>query len=407
MTLQKQWMFKRLLAVALAAGLGGLIGLPVAARAQSVPQAQLEEALAATMRRYDAPGGVLLLSGPDGPPQIAAAGLAERAQRRPVKPDTRFHVASTGKMMTAVAVLQLVQEGKIALDSPVLPLIDLPGAARLANIASATVGDLLSHRSGLPDCLRNAKTPNPRHPNPRWTAAEALTSAPCGAASKPGVHAYSNTNFILLGRIVEKMDRRPLAESLAARVFRPAGMTATTLGANWTGTNRAETNLAHGYRAAAKKGGKREDASAYAYSSPLGDAPVTTTAADLDRFMTALFRRPGLLLRPEMLAAMLEDRAGEESDDGYGYGVAVEDSDWGKKYGHPGRLAGFRCEAWHFPEQDRTIILILNGDENGPDDVGVRLARALLPPPPPPAAPPPDSLILAAPPPDSPEPKEK
>jgi D-alanyl-D-alanine carboxypeptidase len=390
MALHKQWIFKRLLAAALAVGLGGLMELPAPARAQLVPQAQLEEALAVTMRRYDAPGGVLLLSGPEGPPQIAAAGLADQAQRRPVKPDTRFHVASTGKMMTAVAILQLVQEGKVTLDSPVVPLVDLPGAARLPNIATATVGDLLSHRSGLPDCLRNAKTPNPRHPNPRWTAAEALTSAPCGVPTKPGVHAYSNTNFILLGHIVEKLDRRSLAESLAARVFRPAGMTATTLGANWTGTNRAEANLAHGYRAAAKKGGKREDASAYAYSSPLGDAPVTTTAADLDHFMTALFRRPGLLLRPETLEAMLEDRAGEESDDGYGYGVAVEDSDWGKKYGHSGRLAGFRCEAWHFPDVNRTIILILNGDENSPDDVGIQLASVLLPLPPPPLTRPPE-----------------
>ncbi len=385
MTTPTQRIFKRLLAAVLATGFVGLTGLPTTARAQLIPQAQLEEALAATMRRYDAPGGVLLLSGPDGPPQIAAAGLAERAQRRPVTPNTRFHVASTGKMMTAVAALQLVQEGKIALDSPVLPLVNLPGAARLPNIATATVGDLLSHRSGVPDCLRNAKTPNPRHPNPHWTAAEALTSAPCGNPTKPGSYAYSNTNFILLGRIVEKLDGRPLADSLTARIFRPAGMTATTLGAN-----RAEATLAHGYRPAAKRGAERLDASLYAYSSPLGDAPVTTTAADLDRFMTALFRRPGLLLRPETLAAMLEDRAGDESDEGYGYGIAVEDSDWGKKYGHPGRLAGFRCEAWHFPEANRTIILILNGDENSPDDVGIRLASALLPPPPPPAILPPE-----------------
>jgi len=53
-------------------------------------------------------------------------------------------------------------------------------------------------------------------------------------------------------------------------------------------------------------------------------------------------------------------------------------------------LAGFRCEAWRFPDANRTIILILNGDENGPDDVGIRLASALLPPPPPPAILPPE-----------------
>lgn len=357
-------------------------------------QAQLDETLTGLLQRYGAPGGVLLLSGPDGPPQIAAAGLAEVSGRHPakqrlVRPDTRFHIASTGKMMTAVAVLQLVEEGKLALDSPVMPLIDLPGAARLLHITTATVGDLLSQRSGLPDCLRNAKTPVPRHPNPRWTVEEALTKSPCGSPTTPGQYAYSNTNFLLLGRIIEKIDRRSLAASLTARIFRRAGMTATTLGAALT-----EGNLAHGYQMPVKKGRPRVDSSAYAYSSPLGDAPVTTTAADLDRFLTALFRQPGRLLRPETLAAMVEDRAGEENDEGYGFGLVVEDSDWGKKLGHPGRLGGFRCEAWYFPEADRTIILILNGDENGRDDVGLRLAHALLPPPP---APPSESLPSAAP----------
>ncbi|MFD1627419.1 serine hydrolase domain-containing protein [Azospirillum griseum] len=355
----------------------------------AVTQAQFDEALAAQLRRYGAPGGVLLVSGPDGPPQIAAAGVAElpkasASKPRPVRPDTRFHIASTGKMMTAVAVLQLVEEGKLSLDSPVMPLIGLPGAARLPHLATATVGDLLSQRSGIPDCLRNAKTPVPRHPSPRWTVEEALTKSPCGTPTTPGQYAYSNTNFLLLGRIIEKLDRRPLAESLNARIFRPAGMTATTLGAALS-----EVNLAHGYQAAVKKGRPRVDSSAYAYSSPLGDAPVTTTITDLDRFMSALFRQPGRLLRPETLAAMVEDRAGEENDEGYGFGLVVEDSDWGKKLGHPGRLGGFRCEAWHYPEVNRTILLILNGDENGRDDVGLRLAHALLPPPP---APPPDTL---------------
>ncbi len=367
--------------------------------APAVTQAQLDETLAAQLRRYGAPGGVLLLSGPDGPPQIAAAGLAElpknpAAKPRPVRPDTRFHIASTGKMMTAVAVLQLVEEGKLALDSPVMPLIGLPGAARLPHIATATVGDLLSQRSGIPDCLRNAKTPVLRHPSPRWTVEEALTRSPCGNPTTPGQYAYSNTNFLLLGRIIEQIDRRSLAESLNARIFRPAGMTATTLGAALN-----EANLAHGYQAAVKKGRPRVDSSAYAYSSPLGDAPVTTTITDLDRFMTALFRQPGRLLRPETLAAMVEDRAGEENDEGYGYGLVVEDSDWGKKLGHPGRLGGFRCEAWHYPEADRTILLILNGDENGRDDVGLRLAHALLPPAPPPETVPDTALSV---PPDTP-----
>lgn len=329
--------------------------------------------LAELLRRYDAPGCVLAVSGPDGAVRIAAAGLADRTRRRPVTPETRFHIASAGKMMTAVAVLQLVQSGTLTLDTPVARLIDLPGAGRLANLGTATVGDLLSHRSGIPDCLRNAPALSARHPSPRWTAAEALTEAPCGDPTKRGAYAYSNTNFILLGRILEQSDGVGLAASLEARIFRPAGMTATSLGGD-----PESPGTAHGYRAP-KPDGSRADASLYAYSSPLGDAPVTTTAGDLERFMTALFRRPGLLLDPATLQAMLVDRAGD-ADDGYGYGIMVEDSDFGPKYGHPGRLAGFRTEAWYYPTPDRVTILIMNGDENTDDDVGLLLARRLLAP---------------------------
>ncbi|MGF7173955.1 serine hydrolase domain-containing protein [Azospirillum doebereinerae] len=346
-----------------------LAGAPGAVAAEETTGA----ALAGLLRRYDAPGGVLALSGPDGILRIAAAGLADRARGIPVTPDTRFHIASTGKMMTAVAVMQLVQAGRLALSDPALPLVDLPGAERLANLGTATVADLLSHRSGIPDCLRNAAASSARHPSPRWTVAEALTEAPCGPPTKPGAYVYSNTNYMLLGRIVERMDGTGLAEALEARIFRPAGMTATSLGAD-----PADPAVAHGYRAP-KPDGSRADASLYAYSSPLGDAPVTTTAGDLERFMTALFRRSGLLLDPALLREMLVDRAGD-AEDGYGYGIMVEDSDFGPKHGHPGRLAGFRTEAWYYPERDSVVILIMNGDENTDDDVGLLLARKLLAP---------------------------
>ena len=350
--------------------LGLLLGLTVPILPSRAADGTLDETLAFLLRRYRAPGGVLLLSGPDGGVRLAAAGAADRARGRPVTPDTRFHIASTGKMLTAVAVLQLVQAGRLGLGDPVLPLIDLPAAGRLANLATATVEDLLTHRSGIPDCLRNSVV-TVVHPTPRWTAAEALTEAPCGAPTRKGDYAYSNTNFILLGRIVERLDGRPLADSFAERIFRPAGMVATTLGAD-----PDAPDVAHGYRAP-KPDGSRVDASLFAYSSPLGDAPVTTTAGDLERFMTALFRRPGRLLDPALVQAMLVDRAGE-AEDGYGYGIMVEDSDWGAKYGHPGRLAGFRSEAWYFPERDSVVILLLNGDENTDDDVGRLLAGALL-----------------------------
>ena len=343
-----------------------LSALPLPAGAESA-----SAVLDGVLRRYDIPGGVLLVSRPEGR-EVAAAGIADLRSRRPVTEQTRFHVASTGKMLTAVAVLRLVQDGRIALNDPASELVDHPDAARLPNLKGATLADLLAHLSGIPDCLRNSRSVTDKHPSPRWTADEGFRFAPCRSPTKPGEHAYSNTNYILLGHILERIDRQPFAEALAARVLRPAGMEDTTVGAD-----PDDPRVARGYRRPNDKG-VRADASLYAYSSPLGDAPVTTTAADLERFGNALFRTPGALLDPALLRDMVADRAGDDTDEGYGYGVVVEHSDWGPRWGHAGRYAGFRAEFWYFPERDSLIVLLLNGDENTDDDVGAMVARRLF-----------------------------
>ncbi len=340
----------------------------VAARAETVADHVLREIL----QRYGAPGGVLLVSGPDRR-ELAVAGVADRRSGRPVTPDTRFHIASTGKMLTAVATLSLVQDGRIALSDPALPLVGHPDAGRLANLDRATVADLLDHRSGVPDCLRNSATVTQRHPGPRWTAEEVIRLAPCRGPTPPGRYAYSNTNYILLGHILERVDGRPFADAFARRVLEPAGMDSTSLGADPN-----DPRVARGYRSP-DAAGNRADASLYAYSSPLGDAPVTTTAADLERFAFALFRQPGRLLAPEMVGAMVEDRSAED-EEGYGYGVVVEHSDWGPRWGHSGRYAGFRSELWYYPQHDTLTVLMMNGDENTDDDVGDLIARPFFTP---------------------------
>ncbi|WP_431861849.1 serine hydrolase domain-containing protein [Azospirillum sp.] len=339
--------------------------LPVSARADA--DAILRELLA----RYAAPGGVLLVSSADRR-DLAVAGVADLRSKRPVTAQTRFHVASVGKMLTAVAVLRLVQEGRAALSDPAAALVGHPAAVRLTNLEGATLADLLAHRSGVPDCLRNSALVSAVHPGPRWTAEEVIESAPCRKPTPPGAYAYSNTNYILLGHILERIDGKPFAEALAERVLRPAGMADTSVGADPN-----DPGVAHGYRRPDARG-VRSDASVVAYASPLGDAPVTTTAADLERFANALFRAQGTLLLPDLVKEMVTDRAGEDTDEGYGYGIVVEESDWGPRWGHAGRYAGFRAEFWYFPKRDTLLVLMMNGDENTDDDVGALIAERVF-----------------------------
>jgi D-alanyl-D-alanine carboxypeptidase len=326
-------------------------------------QVRVQEALEATVAGFRTPGGVLLVAGPDQREFAAAAGFANLERRIAMTVEHRLHIASVGKMITAAAVLSLVQEGRLALWSPVLPLLATANAERLSHIERATISDLLSHHSGIADCFRNSGPVTAAHPDLHWSAEEVIRLAPCRSPGTRGVFDYSNTNFILLGRVLEVACGCSFAEALGARVLRPAGMSATSVGAD-----PADATLAHGYRRPDGRG-LRRNASLYAWSSPLGDAPITTTASDLHRFLSALLIQRNGLLEPAMVRAMITNRVNPDPADpdpdtseGYGLGIEVEGTAWGPKLGHSGRLAGFSAEAWLFPVQEAIIILLLNGD---------------------------------------------
>ncbi|CAK0745934.1 D-alanyl-D-alanine carboxypeptidase [Azospirillaceae bacterium] len=327
-------------------------------QAESAPLSPTQAALNEILERYRLPGGVLLVSTPTSR-NIAAAGLADIGRKIPITPDTRFHSASAGKMVTATAILQMIQEERLALTDLAMPLLAIPEAARLANLADATIDDLITHHSGIPDCFRNSVVMTSRHPSPVWSAVDVLREAHCREPSTAGEFEYSNTNFIILGHIIEILDKRSFAEALTERVLKPAGMTSTTVA-----VDASDPRLARGYRRPDSQG-KRKDASLYAWSSPLGDAPITTTAEDLEKFLKALLSPGGSLLKPETVKDMIANRLEPDDDDddeGYGLGIEVEKTEWGTKIGHSGRLGGFSAEAWHYPAANVFIVLLVNGD---------------------------------------------
>ncbi|CAA7614838.1 Beta-lactamase class C and other penicillin binding protein [Candidatus Terasakiella magnetica] len=322
--------------------------------------ADLHSALTEVTARFQFPGALLLVSGPDGI-ETATTGLADLATQTPVTENTRFHVASVGKILTAVATLQMVETGGLSLDDPVRPFLNPREAERLTHVETATIAQLLSHTSGIPDCLRNASFSTPEHPGISWTASEALRQGRCRPATPPGSYVYSNSNYILLGHILEQRDGGDLAEILERRVLTPLGMADST-----AMVSPSDPRLAHGYRRPGPQG-ERKDASLLAWSSRLGDAPLTTTARDLERFFSSLFRPGQRLLSPDMLLAMTVER-GKDEDEGYGWGLQRVATDVGIRYGHSGRFAGFSAEAWYYPDKDRIIILLANGDEHTEDE---------------------------------------
>lgn len=363
--------------------LGGcLLALPaLAASADACLQAQL-----ATQPEFT--GVVLVRQG--GQQRVAAQGQAD-AVGGALRADARFNIGSVNKMFTAVAVVQLVAQGKLALDEPVGRWVE--GLA--PPVAAVTLRQLLTHSGGLGNFVR-----------PENLAALQKASAlgeqmalvdDVRPQFEPGSRfRYSNTGFLLLGRAVERASGQPFAAYLQAQVFNPAGMTQTSLdpeqptraatgftrlpewvpGAGPTGPvgpppTGPGPRLGPGAPAAGAlpppfpqpSGPLRPAAESALPGSPAGSA--YSTVADLARFFDAL--EAGKLVPADWVKQMTGAQinasppsAAAALQYGLGFGVSRWQGHLG--FGHNGGAPGVNAEAVRYPEDDALIVVLANRD---------------------------------------------
>ncbi len=320
------------------------------------------------------PGAVLLISGPDGR-QIATAGVANLKTQEPVTEHTRFYIASSGKLVTAVAALQLIEENKVKLKEPVFKWVkDIGGIRDLRNIRSVTVEQLLKHRSGLAEYFADGFGEDADdNRTKRYSAEESLAFAYGEDPEfKPGAeYGYSNTNYVLLGSLIERADNTSYAKSVQQRIFNRVGMASTSIGARPT-----ESGLAHGYEF---ERNRPQDVSYTGWNAITGDGAVVTTVGDYEAFMNALFHG-SKLLSASMVERMCQAQE-EEPDSGYGMGCSHADTPWGVAWGHDGSITGFNSETWYIKRLGITVVFFTNGDfQSEEPDVLVRAVRAYLKP---------------------------
>ena len=346
------WLIRQVSAVLVASTLSLVLSLSAPAHAQP-DAASLQALLDSEVRRQHLPGAVLSVRGPEIDLTLVS-GVLNRRTGALVTPNSRFYIASTGKMMTAVAVLQLVDEGRIALDQTVASVLVSAGAlTRLPNWRSVRVEQLLNHTSGMPDYFDDNYQEAAVKDRRLLADVEHALSDLMGEQpnAKPGaVYEYSNTNYALLGLILERVDNADLATVLERRIFAPADMTGTSVGAD---PGESTVASAHGTR-----GRPSANDNLIAYESRLGDGPVTTTGPDLGRFFAALLREEKLL-KPATLQRMLRSSPREPK---YGLGIEIDSTDWGPCYGHSGSVTGFNAEAWFYSARQTSIIFLTNGE---------------------------------------------
>lgn len=256
------------------AGAGGLTG----------PAARIDQVLAAAYPPGEpgaavrvAKAGVVLLE--------KGYGLADVERKLPATPDTVFRLASVTKAFTGTAVLMLVERGAVALDDPVTKhLPSSPSAWR-----DVTVRHLLSHTSGLPNYLDR---PN----SMEWAAREYTVQQLIDsfkdwpAVFAPGERsAYSNSNYVLLGAIIEKVSGVAFDRFVETSIFAPLGMTSTACGASV----RNLPSLATAYEPARTSDdqldwGRLLVARPYSFSSVYAVGSCVSSVNDLERFHDAL-----------------------------------------------------------------------------------------------------------------------
>lgn len=298
--------------------------------------------------------GVIGLTRHGGQVVSAASGTADAATARPMAVGDRFRVGSITKTMVATVVLQLVAEHRLRLSDSVAQW--LPGL--VPNGRAITVRELLQHTSGIynytndPGFLRAFQADPTRVWQPRALVRIAVAHPswfPPGTAWR-----YSNTDYLLLGLIIQAATRQPLDRELRDRIFAPLGMRHTTLPL----TQVVPPNpYAHGYLLG-QPGGPL-DVTRVSPSWAWAAGAVVSTAPDLARFYTALLT--GRLLPPPLLHQMLTTVPAEPGIR-YGLGIFSLQTPCGTAWGHDGAFPGYTSYAFTTLGGSRQVIVLINAD---------------------------------------------
>lgn len=333
--------------------------------------------------KYAIPGISVTIIFPDGTTWVGASGMADLATGTRVAPDTAFALASVTKTFTAALIMALVEEGRIELDEQVRTY--MPG---LRVDPKVTVRQLLDHTSGLGDYFFHPAM-DPlllTQPDRRWTESESLeyTGEPYFNPGR-GWH-YSNTNYLILGMIAERVAHASLADQFRERFFEPLGLDGTY----YQPTEIARGPVAHGYRfktAAADSppidltaGGPMVPFASVVTASA-GAGALAATSRDVARWARALYG--GGVLEADSLQEMVDDVARTERyrpSVWYGLGVQLVEIAGHQTLGHSGRLLGFRSAVRYLPESGVTIAVLTNQSRTDPGIIVRALLRIALQP---------------------------
>jgi len=339
-----------------------LASLPVAT-AQTQDEAALKARLEQIANSYtpnNAFMGTVLVADGDRLLLDKGYGMASLEWQIPNTPDTKFRLGSLTKQFTATLVLLLQQDGKLNIQDPVSKY--LPDTPKTWE--KITLANLLGHTSGIPN-FTDTKEFAVWRMAPHTTDEELAFFRDKPLDFEPGSKfAYSNSNFEVLGAVIEKVSGEKYADLLRKRIFDPLGM-------NDTGLDSDELILpkrAEGYMPGPKG---LVVARSESMSVPWAAGSIYSTTGDLLKWEHGLFG--GKILNADSLKLMTTPGKGN-----YGLGVFIEDKDGVKVVSHGGGIEGFNTHLAYAPDRKIAVVVLSNVNGSAPGTMGGQLMDTML-----------------------------
>jgi len=266
--------------------------------------------------------------------------LISDKEKKASTPDTKFRIGSISKMFTATMIFQMIEEGKITLATTLDKYFpDLPNAKLI------TIGHLLSHRSGIHNFTDDADYNT-------WMTQPKTQSEMLAIISKNKVDfqpdekaVYSNSNFVILGYVIEKISGQTYSQNLQKRIISKIGLKNTYYGKK---TNTADNEaFSYSFTNTWKQLPETD------MSIPGGAGAIVSTPSDLTKFIESLFALK--LVSANSLNQM------KTIKDGYGMGMFQIPFYSKKGYGHNGGIDGFGSNLAYFPEDSLSLAYCTNG----------------------------------------------
>lgn len=316
------------------------------------------------------PGSTLSVVLPDGKTISLASGVADRDKKDALQPGARMFAGSTGKVIVSAVALTLVDEGKLKLDDKVVSYLTDDGDSwvqKLPNAKDLTIRSLMNHTSGLPRYIFQQGFLQEIRKNPYrdWTPVQCmeyvLEIEPTSAVGKGW--SYADTNYILLGIIIERVSGKDFYQLAAETLIEPMKLANTI-----PSTQPKLEGLTQGHVGPQNFLGMPEKTlvdGKYAVNPAFewcGGGFITNTT-DLARIVKAIHASE--MLRPEthkQLVQAVDFRSGQNAERGYGLGTFVWKTEGGTFFGHAGIMPGHLTQVEYSQEGEFAIAIQTNTD---------------------------------------------